>query len=471
MNYKYLTIGLVCMGMLFSCSEVDLDPTLAQSKSIETSINSTEDLDAIILGAYQRLIGDQELADQEGEYNEVYGRDYIIMGEVQSDNVYSNANTNRFTEEARFNLNSESATPEDLWATLYEVIASANIVINAEGIVGDEDLINHIKGEALAIRALAHFNLVQFYGQQHVNNGGESALGVPYVKTFRDDENLFPSRNTVGEVKETAYADLDEALNLMSESLNDDDNVRMTTFAANAIKARISNYFEDWQISLESSEAVINSGEFQLATESTFIQTFATKSEPSVIFELANTEVDNPNINGLSNIYLDTAYGDVVVLPNLVEIYEPGDIRGLGGIITEDDNGNFRNTGKYPSLTYDDNIAVIRYAEIVLLYAEALFETGNESEALEWLNKIPSNRGASTYSSISKDNILLERRKELAFEGFRFHDLARTGMDIPLVDPVLQQHDGPEYGSNVFALPIPSAEIATNSNITQNAGY
>lgn len=471
MKYRKIITAIVCVGLLVSCSDEDLNPYLAQSKSIETSINTTEDLDAILIGAYQRLIGDQELADNEGEYNEVYGRDYIIMGEIQSDNVYSNAQSNRFTEEARFNLNSESATPEDLWATLYEVIGSANIAINAEGVEGNEDEINHLKGEAYAIRALAHFNLVQFYGQQHVNDGGLSALGVPYVKTFRDPENLFPSRNTVEEVKNMAYEDLDQSLNLMSSELNDASNVRMTTHGANAIKARIANYFEDWQISLDAAESVIQSGEFQLTTEANFIESFASRSEASVVFELANNLVDNPNINGLANIYQNTNYGDVVVLPNLVAIYEEGDVRGFGGIITQDENGNFRNTGKFPSLDYDDNIAVIRYAEVILLYAEALYETGNQSEALEWLNRIPSNRGASTYSEVSKDNILLERRKELAFEGFRFHDLARTGMNIPLVDPILQEHDGPEYGSNLFALPIPNAEIATNSNIQQNAGY
>lgn len=470
MKFKYLLIAVLTVGLFASCSEEDLDPTLAQSKSIETSINTTNDLQAVLNGAYERMSS-----------SAYYGRDIVVLGDIFSDNVYSNANSNRFVVEGQMNLNSESGIVETLWAQMYGVIASANIVINAENIDGDQAAIDHLKGQAYAIRALAHFDLVTFYGQQNVQGGSESSVGVPYVMTFRDNDNLFPARNTAGEVKQMAYDDLDMASNLMSASLNE-GAVFMTTYAADAIKARIAAYFGDWPTALTASKAVIDSGAFSVASEDQFLSTFALEGGVNTIFEISYSPIDNPGINGLANIYQDTNYGDVVVLPNLAAIYGDDDVRGVqdvaadgtvtdAGVIQVDAAGLFRNVGKYPSIApYDDNVPVIRYEEMVLIYAEALLETGG-ADALTWLNMIPSNRGAELYTEATKDNILLERRKELAFEGFRFHDLARTGKDIPTPDPVQQSHGGPMYGDYNFALPVPFAEVDANANIDQNFGY
>ncbi|MCB7481476.1 RagB/SusD family nutrient uptake outer membrane protein [Christiangramia sediminis] len=470
MKFKYLLITVLTVGLFASCSEEDLDPTLAQSKSIETSINTTNDLEAVLNGAYDRMSA-----------SAYYGRDVVVLGDIFSDNVYSNANSNRFVVEGQMDLNSESGIVETLWAQMYGVIASANIVINAENIEGDQEVLDHLKGQAYALRALAHFDLVTFYGQQNVQGGSESSVGVPYVMTFRDNENLFPARNTAGEVKQFAYDDLDMASSLMSESLND-NAVFITTYAADALKARVAAYFGDWPTALTASKAVIDSGAFDVATEDEFLSTFALAGGVNTIFEIAFTAIDNPGINGLANIYQDTNYGDVVVLPNLAAIYGEDDVRGVQdvaedgtvtdpGVIQVDAAGLFRNIGKYPSIApYDDNVPVIRYEEIVLIYAEALLETGG-ADALTWLNMIPMNRGAELYTEATKDNILLERRKELAFEGFRFHDLARTGKDIPTPDPVQQTHGGPMYGDYNFALPVPFAEVDSNANIDQNFGY
>lgn len=467
---KYLLLFVLSVGTFTSCSEEDLEPTLAQSKSIETSINSLNDLDALLIGAMERMSA-----------SAYYGRDVIILGEVFSDNTTSNANSNRFVVEAQMDLNAQSAIASTLWSQAYGVIASANIIIGAEGIEGDEDRINHIKGQAYAIRALAHFDLVKFYGQQHVSGGGLSAAGVPYVTAFRDNDNLFPARNTVQEVRDLAYSDLEMAQSLMSESLNDNSKEFITSFAAYAIEARIANYFGDQPRALTASNTVIESGNYSVASEDEFLNNFASRGSANSIFEIANTPTDNPGINGLANIYQVGSYGDVVALPNLAAIYDDSDVRGASPydptadtepttVIGESENGTLRNVGKYPrTAPFEDNIPVIRYEEMVLIYAEALFETDG-ADALMWLNMIPSNRGADDYGTISKDNILLERRKELAFEGFRFHDLARTGQDVESVD-ITQLHDGVEYGAYNFALPIPTSEVDVNANIDQNIGY
>ena len=173
-----------CLGLM-SCSDSDLEPTLQQDKSIETSVNTDGDLQALLIGALERMSS-----------SAYYGRDKIILGEVFADNCSSNANSNRFVAEARMDLLPQSAIAETLWSQAYGVIASANIIIAAEGIEGDEALISQIKGQAYALRALAHFDLVTYYGQQNVNGGSLSSLGVPYVVSFRDNDALFPARNT-----------------------------------------------------------------------------------------------------------------------------------------------------------------------------------------------------------------------------------------------------------------------------------
>lgn len=460
MNYKNLIIVFLGFGLFSSCSQEDLNPTLAQNKSIETSVNTADDINNIINGTYNELAGFT-----------YYGRNYIVLAEVMSDNTYSNANSNRFVREARMDLLVTNETALNLWSSSYDAIATTNVIINAEGLEGDQARIDHIKGQAYALRAMVHFDLVRFFGQQHVNGGDLSSLGVPYITTFREEGQLFPSRNSVQEVRDMAYADLEMAKSLMSEDLNASKEY-ISTYAVDAIIARIANYFGDTQIALEAAGNVVESGAFQIATQAEFLANFALDNTANSIFELALNPIDNPGITGLTNIYQTGSYGDVVALPNLVAIYPEGDIRGLGGVITEDAEGFLRNTGKYPTFgSYDDNISVIRYAEIVLIYAEALLQSGNAPEALVWLNKIPANRGGELYTEATLDNILLERRKELAFEGFRFHDLARTMQDIPNPDPLLQTHEGPDYGSYNYALPIPAPEVNTNSNVTQNFGY
>ena len=93
------------------------------------------------------------------------------------------------------------------------------------------------------------------------------------------------------------------------------------------------------------------------------------------------------------------------------------------------------------------------------------------SKIVTKLNEITSKRGATAYSASTKDNIILERRKELMFEGFRWDDLMRTGASIEAYGTLLNLLDTHTYPNKLFAYPIPAAEINSNSNIIQNDGY
>ena len=134
--------------------------------------------------------------------------------------------------------------------------------------------------------------------------------------------------------------------------------------------------------------------------------------------------------------------------------------------------------GKLPSMKGADNVTLFRVEEMHLIAAETSLRAGNTADALTYLNNIPAIRGlgAGYYASATLENILEERRKEFAFEGLRFHDLSRMGMDMPLIDSFKQSNDDltgapPAYGSYRYAYPIALSERNANPNMVQNYGY
>ena len=99
-------------------------------------------------------------------------------------------------------------------------------------------------------------------------------------------------------------------------------------------------------------------------------------------------------------------------------------------------------------------------------------EQGKNTEALEQINKLVNERGIPKYSgTLTKDQILIERQRELIFEGFRFFDLTRTGKGIPIVDPLQNISKAVPANDYRLALPIPLVEMDANSNMIQNSGY
>ena len=438
------------------CSTNDLDPSLEQNKDAANGITNVDNLYAVLKGSLSRMTA-----------SGYYGRDIIITNEVRTDNCFSNGNSGRFTTQAGFQY---SETTGYIWDECYGVISSANVIIDTDltTLDGDQDYGTHLQGQAYFLRALAHYDLLRTYGQQHV--GG--SLGVPYISQYLSGESseadLFRSRNTIEEVKGLLFADLQKAYDMMG----DDDVVLPTKLAAKALESRIAVYFEMWNEAKLAAEEVI--GNYSIIGESAFVKSWEGDHQANSIFELAFSSTDNAGINGLAYIYRTTgggSYGDVQVLDEVADLYEAGDVRGVDGILGFE-GSMLRNIGKYPNNQGYDNIPLLRYEEVVLNYAEALYEINNaDPEALTQLNSIPSNRGASLYTEVTKDNIMTERRKELMFEGFRFDDLLRTGSDIEKTS--LQQNFAATivYGDFRMAWAIPRAEMDANSNMEQNDGY
>jgi len=455
----FIVAGLA--ALISSCSKESLDPSMEQDKIVEGSITKAEDVQGLLYGAYDRMT-----------QTSYYGRDLIIYGEIRADNAFSNGNSGRFINPSKMVMTVNDAYPRDTWTSIYEVIASCNILIGLDpsAIEGDLAEINHFIGQAYALRALGHFDLLKLFGQQHVTGGGD--VGIPYIEEYKG-EDLTPSRNTVADVKSKIESDLASAVSMMSDALNDPLHVYMSTWGAYALQSRVALYFGEWAKVIPAAEAVINSGEYVIIPETEFISSWFTKSSANSIFELAYSTTDNNNINGLSQIYRGAAYGDIQALENLQSIFDDGDVRADTNFMIGNgvETGLLRNLGKYPSADYSDNINLIRYEEVILNYAEALVESSRAGDALTQLNLLTAERGAQAYAVATKEIVLQERRRELCFEGFRHDDLARNGMDIPEVSPLQQTHGGPAYGSYNYAYPIPEVEMNANSNMEQNKDY
>lgn len=461
-NIKQISLLLLSVVLLASCGTDNLNPTLAQDKPVDGGITKVDNLASVLRGGLSVMTG-----------SGYYGRDLIATNEVRSDNCFSNGNSGRFSTQAEFQYN---ANTDYVWNNAYSLISALNIIINQDITIleGDQNMAKHIQGQAYTLRALAHFDLLRSFGQQHTTGGN---LGVVIQKQFAGAAGVdwFLPRSTVDEVKADIYKDLDTGFGLMNST--NGPKVLVNKYVAKAVEARVALYFGEWTKARDAAQAVVSSGWYSIASSGAFVSNWATKQASNSIFELAFSTTDSRGSDGLAYIYrfpgdAPAGYGDVEVVSGVINIYDAADVRR--NILGFQDSGRrLRNMKKYPDTANSaDNIPLIRYEEVVLTLAEALFEINNaDANALTHLNSIATNRNAPAYAAATKANILLERRKELMFEGFRFDDLMRTGASVVVLGGNQNVLQTLTYPNNLFAYPIPIGELNANSNMVQNAGY
>ena len=468
--YKSLLV-LSSFLLVVSCGNDDLEPTLAMNKDSATGIQNAADLASVLNGAYDRMSS-----------SGYYARDVIVNGEVRGDNFYSNANSGR-TFAAAMDYSPNGYGP---WSTAYRVIAMCNIVIQADhaSLEGDQNAINHTVGQAYALRALVHFDLLKDYGQHFISGqGGSSSLGVPYVKTYRDPANLSPSRDTVQSNVDNIVADFNQGISMMNST---SDNAQyMNKGAAYALLARAALYYGSvnsayYAAAASASKWVLDNWSKGAVGPSGYMSSWYTDNAVNHLFAIAASGTDNAGINGVANIYRGATYGDLRIVEgdgadDVHDVYEADDIRYTSQGMIGMERGYLSMLGKWPSMDFSDDNVVIRVEEMHLIYAEASLRSGDTATAKTYLNNVQAARGASL-TDATLDNIILERRREFFGEGHRFYDIARLGMDIPLVDVIKQTHDdltgaSPEAGNYRFAYPISLSERNANPNIVQNYGY
>jgi hypothetical protein len=281
--YKSLLV-LSSFLLVVSCGNDDLEPTVAMNKDSDTGIQTAGDLASVLNGAYDRLSS-----------SSYYSGYYVLNGEFRSDNFYSNNNSGRSGASAM----DYSPNGYGPWGTIYGVIAMCNIVIQADhaSLEGDQNAISHTVGQAYAIRALAHFDLLRDYGQHFVSGqGGSSSLGVPYVKTYRDPANLSPSRDTVQSNVDNIVADFNQGISMMNST--SDNSQYMNKGAAYALLARAANYYGSvnsayYAASASASKWVLDNWSKAAVGPSGYMATWYTDNAVNALFSIAASGTDD----------------------------------------------------------------------------------------------------------------------------------------------------------------------------------
>ena len=350
----------------------------------------------------------------------------------------------------------------DWWANSYNGIYAANSVI--EGLAASENIKSEDKaaltGEALFVRALLHFYLVNLYG------------GVPYIDTTDYRLNQVAARQSEDAVYLKIIADLERAIDYLPDT-EFPSRTRPDRAAAAALLARVYLYHGDWAEASNAASAVLNTGNYLMEDD---IDNVFLKDSPSTIWQLS-PQGDGINTNEGVTFIFNSGPPPFVALTNaLLDAFEPGDLRRSHWIATvTGDSGVWFHANKYKEQTNTDSSLeysiILRVAEQYLIRAEARAQQGELIGAIEDLNMVRNHAGLGNTTANGKEQLLdaiqRERRAEFFTEqGHRFFDLKRTGT----IDAALSFKPG--WNATDKLLPIPEADLLMNANLApQNPGY
>ena len=427
---------------------------------------------------------------------------YVCVLEVPSDDADKGSTATDAASTAgemdKFSFTPTNSLVNDVWIKFFNIVSAANHAISEmprfkEALTTDADkaYTDQCGAEARVIRAYAYFNLLRLYGS------------VPIVDRPMSAEELAsnPAR-TEEEVYNFIYGDLDAAIGLLPASYKKAYAGRFTEYTARALKAKVALYRQDWEEAARQADAIIGSRRFSLLPS--FRDVFSMEYENSAesLMEIQASTlgqstgdaplcyyafIQGPRNNEPSNMQ---GWGFKVPSQSLIDFF---DSRGetvrkevtllaSGSVTPEGDeilatcanpyyNGKVYTPSEYNLWSYngygfDYNMRIIRYAEILLIYAEAKAQGAGAgtSDPQECFDQVRSRAGLPSVPA-TLDNIYDERRAELAMEENRFFDLVRTGKATQALGRL-----GFKKGKNEH-FPVPATQIQLNPSLTPSPGY
>ncbi len=460
---KILYITSVFISILATgCSEEFLEFTPEDRIAVDDFWTSENDVNVAVIGCYDALQADS-----------YYGFDMFVFGDVKADNNFAGGdNPNNFA------INNYSVFPTNQVVTrffqqVYKGIGRTNTVIDRthdmEDDLFEEGRKETLLGEAHFLRGLHYFNLVQLYG------------GVPLalneVQSFDVLDDLKIPRNSETEVYQQIIDDLETAISFLEGK--DQPLGRATVGAAESLLSKVYLTLGDYSQVVTLTSNVLTRG---YALESRFDDLFnqENKNNSEVIFAVRYAgETDG---NPFPELVLPTPEANFGFIkfntptPNSIEQFETGD-RRAGSSFVERGNTSYiykwRNGEAF--LSSDYNI-VLRYADVLLMRAEALNQTESTPDnAITLLNQIRNRAGLSGYSGPIDDlnavdqAIFEERRVELMYEGHRWFDLKRKGFET--ARDAIAEAKGITIEPFEMVLPIPQEERDKNDLLLQNPNY
>lgn len=486
MKLKYNLIAIALLGFSFSSCSDFLEQNPQTDLSENDFYKTADDILSAVNGAYSSL--------QEGD---IYGNWYVF-GEIPSDNTRNQLSGSVTTQNEfdQFYIDTQNSMIANFWKAAYKVINRTNTILGRiDGIEINTELANRYKLECKFIRALMYFNLVRVYGD------------VPLVLK---EISISESYDILREPKEIVYnqiiADLKEAQDLPVSYSTAEDG-RATQGAAKALLANVYMTLHKYAEAETILAEIINSGRYSLLENTPgslnidgYKNVFSPVNHNSKegIFEIqflkggygeGSNYANNfaPENSGTNVVAVGGTGGNNIPEMDIYNAYEEGDLRrdfsmSLGYYDNRKNNEwvESRYVCKFMDVPYQNNDAsnnypVIRYADVILMYAEALNQNGKTAEACKYLNM--TRRRGFGYQTTETSPVDLqttdkaqfalmveqERRVELAFENHRWFDLIRTGRAVEVM-----RSKGFSLNETNLICPIPQKQIDVNPKLTQN---
>lgn len=494
--------GLLVISALLigACSDSFLDVKVQGGVTTKTDPNLAQKL---VTGVYNSLLQGDAFGN-----GDVHGWGFISVTSIISDDADKGSTS---TDQAvpigdidNFTLTPTNRFCETLWSGHYNSIGAANQAIQALNTAAiDEEEKRRLTGEVRFIRGYIYFNLVRMFG------GVPLVLRVPVDAQDANSDPAFQTRADIAVVYDSIERDMQYAIdNLPIKSQSVTGHVNKGT--AQAMLAKVFMYQGDWVKVYELTNAVIISGQYRLVDDYATIWRQVGDNNEESIFEIQTGEFNNENLDidnytvsqgprvGGAGGWDDLGYGFNNPSASLLSAYEPGDLRKDATIIAIDNSGTYVGTVlwddfripssdsvqnlyyNYKAYTSRDkeqfarpasknrpkNIRILRYADVLLMYAEAILNNGGGGDADARVNEIRDRAGLPPKAGVTIDDVWQERHIEFAMEHDRFWDIVRQGRAAQ----VMQAAGKTNFVAGKHELlPIPTSQILLSGGLlTQN---
>ncbi|MCI2083193.1 MAG: RagB/SusD family nutrient uptake outer membrane protein [Bacteroidales bacterium] len=488
---KTILIITACALLFVSCD--DFLNEQPQSDLTRRSTDTTE-----LASAYSSLADAQ--AELNGAYalfkTDIYELENYMVGDVMSDNCYvggDGVNEEQFDDLA---VTAKNSLVEVMWSEYYSLIGSATNVVENVKLMDDsidDTSKNKIIAEAKFIRAWAYFDVVRLWGAAPMTLELLPSITVDNIDEYYPI--MYPARTSAEDIYAQILSDLDDSTIAMLDSKSN-GAFEATQGAAYGLKAKVyatmgEKSDRDYQKVVDYCDKVIAQG-YKLVDNFDDLWTVDGKFSTESIFELYFTN-DSEQHNWAYWVLLSDVSGSIEVTwrryctPTqdvIAKFDKANDVRYASTIYwTQVPYDTYYSADNYP-LAYkirqkDNDIILLRLADILLLKAEALVELNEPESAIKIVNEIRTRAHVSTLDeSMGTDDARLavenERQLELLLEGQRWYDLVRNDR---MEAVMLTAHD--KNGDLRFSkidsfrrfLPIPQDQIDINERLTQNEGY
>jgi hypothetical protein len=430
MNFNTLKRVSAILALIFTvgCSDVlDISPRT----SVSPDNLGLDEVEQLLNGVYKQF--------QNGP-----GRENVFVFDRLGGNLKT-SNIGGRDEFIEHDVDADNGDLRTMWYGYYRGIYRANVLIETLERLDPTPRNQEILGIAHFFRGYAYYSLVTRFG------------GVPIL---REETREFVERDSEEDVWAFIKEELQKAIDLAPDFSSEPDPYYATADAAKALLARTALTLGDMATATQLSEELIQSGNFAL--EDDFASIFTGGSDSEKIFAFENRFDEGVTFGALFTTVNYPTGGSYFFVPvdEMYDLYADEDVRKE---VTVNYYSGLPMVNKFQGgLQGGDPIIVARIAEMYLISAEAQGLAG-----LDRLNELRVNRGLQPLNITDEtqyaEAVAEERRRELAYEGFRWYDLVRTGKAMEELPTVTSEHQ--------LLLPIPVSELDLNPLLEQNPGY